>query len=364
MFAPPKIAWAVSVAILLNFVDPQPALSQSKSREQLVEEARSGNRASLSAIHSAKAKVLLKANAPRRGETVWRASYARSLVATKVTHLDAQGRDILSVVYRDGIQRALGGIGGTPLATAKEFAGTIANENEILTDMDVWSLALFYIPHERATLDEMLGREGTTILRAHEAIESGLRKIWIEFETADHWRYKVRIDPRCNYLIDRVEAVTQVRERDRSVEVRHQFEVVSFKEMLPTIYFPEAVTSKAFRKDRLEVEQTKDFSEVGLNEGIPADSFSLRFPTGTQVTDRIRGIVYRAGPDGAPANTPAPYSPSLRENAESREPSDISSDEPWSIGRILMIASAIAIVVGLSMAIRARIKNSRLKMDD
>jgi hypothetical protein len=329
--------------------------SPTPAQLAIVDEARAGNRSSVTAVHAVSAKMTIRVDPPGRPSSVFRADYLRSPEATRVYELNTTGGVVRDVVYRAGTQKAVLGE-RTKTATNKKLSGVITGEDEVVTDMDVWSRALFYLPHERLTLDEILGRDHT-VLDASKGTGGGKKWLRVDFRSSKGFHYKVRLDPEVNYLIDRVDSIYTRIDPDKPTEVRSEFVVTSFKEVLPAVFFPETIVSKQFARGRLEVTHTIEITDIRLNQQPAAGSFDLVFPPGTYVTDKIRGTTYRAGGDQAPVGLEKKYSPVVSESVTGPTPLTAVETSSWSISRFLTLGSLVLVVVGITLIIRSRMKN-------
>jgi hypothetical protein len=72
-------------------------------------------------------------------------------------------------------------------------------------------------------------------------------------------------------------------------------EVVRFKEVAPAIFFPEQIES---RKKAGDASTVRSFTEVRVNQPMPAHAYDFRFPAGTEVTDEVQNKVFKAQEDG------------------------------------------------------------------
>jgi hypothetical protein len=286
--------------------------------------------------------------------TVYWADFKRSLVATRVSEKNEAGEVIKDIVYREGIQRALIGVRAGN-AKNRYISAVISREEEIISDMDAWSMGLCYLPHERLTLDELLGRnakfEGIQFVR-----DDGKKKIRLDFTSPQLFNYEVRVDPSVNFLIDQVKTRCVRKDGDHSTEVRNEFVVSSFTEVAPGVYFPERVVSKGVEDGKLVATHTVEFSEVHVNRKYEANSFDLKFPSGVFVTDKINGTLYQVDGNGKPAGSVMKYAPVVSVGGGS--PTPLSEDDRgWSLARWLAVISVGILLSGIYLSLRFRFRH-------
>ncbi len=324
-----------------------PDTTAAQTTSEVIAETSPNNQASPSAIQTVAAKVQFRTDSPGFGQSVWRANYLRSLTATRITEIGEKGEITNDVVNRGGTQKGLAGT-----------SGVIASENERITDLDAWSLALFTLPQhrERLTLTEMLALSTTKAISAKVVTEEGKRRVRVEFVSPEGVEFKVRLAPEVNYLIDRIETTTTSKVLSQTVKLRSEYAISSFKEVIPTLYFPDLIVSQHYRQGKLVVVQTTNITDIKLNHAIRESAFDLKFPNGTSVTNRINGTVYRSGPNEAPVGPVAPYSPSTQESVQHATPLTTTESSAWSTSRIIIYCSLMMIAIGLTFAIRTRIR--------
>lgn len=328
------------------------AASPSGNQDDLVAQARSGNRESLAAVAAMSARVTLKMESDK-GVAVDRGVYLRSPNAMRVTEKNERGEVIKDIVYRAGTQKAL--LYAHERTTNRRGVGAvIAKEEQRITELDAWNLALCYMPNERRTLDETLRGEHT-FHRATTGSEGGKRWVQLEFD-ADDRKYTVRLDPAANYLIDRLTYRAVRKDGDHNTDVRSEYAVTSFREVAPGVYFPAAVVSKHYDGGKLFVTHTAEFLDVKVNPIFPAGAFDLKFPTGVYVTDRLRGTRYRIDANEQPAGEVYKYAPVVSYGNQSPTPVDADEKRPWSWPKIFLLGSAAVLAVGIGLVVRARMK--------
>jgi hypothetical protein len=151
------------------------------------------------------------------------------------------------------------------------------------------------------TLDEILSRPhqlidiGKTTEGGHEVVNV---KFSLELLPGESGEFAVRIDPGANYLASKL-----VGSRAGSVDgegIARESQVLSFTEPVIGVFFPEVVETKYYSEGKVSETIRATFSEIRINERLPANTFELAIPRGAQVIDSIRDKVYIAGSDGEP----------------------------------------------------------------
>lgn len=155
---------------------------------------------------------------------------------------------------------------------------------------DVWVGALFAIPIPdrppfRLALVNQALADSASVDRC-ERIKDGDSESVRAVLSYEHGRVEVFFDPVVNYLVRKA---TVVVDAPRKITVTR--EVVRFTEPKPGIFFPaEAVHHTPDGKRQVRW----TFSNIRINEPIPADVFRLPLPDETVTSDYIKGTIYRA----------------------------------------------------------------------
>ena len=321
--------------------------------EPLLAQARGGNRSSVAAVSTMSAHVTCTVEAGSR-VTIYRADYKRSPTTVRVSEKNESGEVKKDVVYRDGIQRALIGVRGGP-ANNRYLSAVIAREGEIISDMDAWSMGLCYLPHERLTLDELLGR-GATLGGVRSVTDAGRKKIRVDLTSSQQVHYEVRIDPAVNYLIDRIDTRFARKDGDTTTDVRSEYVVSSFTEVAPGVFFPARVVSKGLDDGKLVATHTVEFSDVKVNPRHAAGTFDLKFPSGVYVSDKINGTLYQVDGNERPMGKVMKYAPAVSLGGDSPTPVSGADETGWSLARWVAIVSVVVLVAGIVLSLRLRLK--------
>jgi hypothetical protein len=229
------------------------------------------------------------------GHWEFKAEYCRSLDAirvrlqdilpNKVTNTDdvlAQADRVLGLgtqVSPDGSRRTSGIIRAPPLLHG-----------------DVWEKALlnFYAaPDPPKTLDEFL--KAHQLLRVKAVTAWGHEAIYLELAAADKRRFELWLDPQFNYLVRKFVIHAWLKGK----EERGEYEVATFREVAPGIYFPERINMRWFSSGEQPAGSgVRAFTDIRVNEPLPADSFEFRFPAGVEVLDTIQSKMFKVDADG------------------------------------------------------------------
>ena len=214
-----------------------------------------------------------------------------------------------------------------------KFVGAVISPATVgLSRVDLWMSALCVIHEPRVTLDDLLGGDYT--LESAEFTGSGAkRRGRLSLASPTSGRLVITVDPSANYMIDKVESYHTSHHAGKKFEAKMVREVESFAEVAPGIFFPQKVKGSGGQNGRTDSTSVTTFSEVVVNQPIPASVFTLRFPPNVAVTDRIAGTTYQADVQGRPTSAvkklgvyvpPSPPAPSEIILPTLEEPS-----QPW-----------------------------------
>jgi len=183
--------------------------------------------------------------------------------------------------------------------------GSIRSSGKPLFPMsDVWQLGLIeHILHldERQTellpLHYVLER-GQKAGRVRRQVDAGHDCIVIELIDPNGQR-EIWLDPKYNYLVRRT-VYDQPAVKGGLAAVRTERVVTRFAEPVTGIFFPEEVQFTSAVNGKQDQSSTTVFSDIRINEPLPADVFDLPFPAGTEVDDSILGKRYKVDATGNP----------------------------------------------------------------
>jgi hypothetical protein len=260
--------------------------------DELLRLVRNGHRAATESIRTCSCRVAINYDPPPPGgnETAqyWRSGDDfRCLVRASTTTNDIQ--------YRDGVVKRY--------SSDNQHSGDQGRNGRITTqDMafncSPWSYGqLTFLGREkyRVTLEQLL-TEAHRLHSIKRETRDGRELIHLDL-SHDRGRLDIWFDPAVNYLA----RITRVR-TDRSFgDVDGETVVTSFIEPAPGIYFPDKVVSTStVGKDHRRQTWTASFTDIKINEPLPTDALSVRFPPGLLVSDEIRKGMFRTDDRGEP----------------------------------------------------------------
>jgi hypothetical protein len=178
--------------------------------------------------------------------------------------------------------------------------------NGLLGNCDAWFLALASFTGPDAgtavTFDELLSHPH----KLHEVKRvtyGGKELVYVHVSHAisdlEFW-----FDPAANYMVRK----HNVSATGQPTVIRSEIEVKDFREVAPSVFFPEVVASRTFAGATPLSTQTMTFRDIRVNQPIAAGVFSLTIPAGTTVVDQIQGKAYATERDGATAGRDIPLS--------------------------------------------------------
>lgn len=167
------------------------------------------------------------------------------------------------------------------------------------------------------------------------------------------WEVELHFDPSTNYLIRRVICSF----RDQVGKFVRQDEVTHFKECAPGVFCPERVEGFAGYEGEPYFKHKTVISDIQVNQPVPDERFTMRFPGGVDFVDRIRGTYYRVDPGGNAISAETPLTkaippPSVEPGGKLTLGSE-SEDEPKSFVQWLLPTSVgILLLAGLFALLR------------
>lgn len=108
--------------------------------------------------------------------------------------------------------------------------------------------------------------------------------------------YDIWFDPKVKYLACRlVGTYSGFGDLPKS---RRESQVLKFMEPVPGIFFPAEAETKFFAGDKLTQHEVVTFSDVRINQPLPADIFELPIPANATVMDQIQDRQYKTDANG------------------------------------------------------------------
>ncbi len=156
--------------------------------------------------------------------------------------------------------------------------------------------------------------------------------------------FEIWFDPRANYMASKL---TGTSAHGKALH-RRESRVVSFKEVLPTIYFPERVETLYYHDDDLARQEVVEFSEIEINRPVSPDMFVIAIPPNARVFDEFQGVEYHVDTQGnriGAARSLASFPP-LQPGAEQPGPT-LEEEGSWS--RVIVLCSLGIFVIAGSL---------------
>lgn len=315
--------------------------ARAQRPRELLATARAENRKTVASIHSFSCRFRIwnqpvnQATALAQWGEFWASGSSVRVkwnTADRTGEILVSGGQVFSFSFEQGKQRPAGG-------AIAAYDGTPVGE------CDPRYFSLFHLaskPGERSTpavFDDIVGKR--RIL--HAASNEDHITLELESAGASDSRSRFQFDRKKNYLIS--ELSTDARIGNRNLSARRR--ITSWREPAPGVFFPTSVVSETHEGGTLTQSQTCEFSDIVVNQVIPAQVFVLKFPAKCEVHDLIRGKKYVVDATGSPAgpettlNTIPP--PPRGENA-ARE----TREEPKSWTRWILPASLMCLLVSLA----------------
>jgi hypothetical protein len=210
-----------------------------------------------------------------------------------------------------------------------------------------------YVPFEQ------LIERANKVRGAKEVVIAGKKLILVSLsfdrdklnKDSSPWEVEIYFDPKVNYLVSKT-----VYRMSGSGTFRRDDQVIKFKECGPGLFFPEQVQGTAGDGAEDSSSHMTQMADVRVNQALPPDSFSFRYPNGVYLDDLIKGTRYKVDPNGNPMSTGEPLArnppPPLAEGVRSEAMME-TQEEPKSLSRLILPVTVCLVVLGL-VAILAR----------
>lgn len=222
---------------------------------------------------------------------------------------------------------------------------------------DPWINSLMYMPfgsNLKGPLHDIVDR-GTKVVLAEQSGDIAT----VRFETEKGF-YEIGMSVSRNYQPISASGWGGGRSRDGRGEHR----VVQFATPAPGIHFPEVVEYSHFREGKPYLHRRTHFTNIRVNEPIPASTFTLSFPRGLLVIDQIHGQICRV--DGSGNLIPAPeYASASKGPASATAPEPVgtpmraSTSEPESLTWLFIPLGAVFLITSAVLIALKRIRDRR-----
>jgi len=185
-----------------------------------------------------------------------------------------------------------------PMAAHRKYA-TIVARSDWLDDPVFGKAGLLFSGPKWAQLsfDELL--EKPHKIHTVKRVTDGAREmIFVELsnETA---RLELWFDPAVNYLVrKKVSHALPPPGSNADEQKGAESTVTRFKEVTPTLFFPEEMEVNGLTPDGRSWTTVYSFSDIQINRAVPADVFRVTLPHGIQVSDNIQNKMFQVEANG------------------------------------------------------------------
>ena len=226
---------------------------------------------------------------------------------------------------------------------AKTRVGRIDGPKGIIHVTTPWGLALMDRPDSF--------RERLTAENVSEAISDSLegQRCYRLTILKDGQREDVWFDIKKNFLIRQ----NIIYPHADNTAVFHRYKVTQFIEHKPGVFFPSLVQRETIVNGKLDQGQKATFRDVKINDPVDLEKLTLRFPSGTQVTDTRKGIAYTVDENEQPVGAVEHVANSSEQGSEVLLPTGLESRSYrtyWIVGGVV---AAIAVLTAVYFRRRA-----------
>lgn len=138
-----------------------------------------------------------------------------------------------------------------------------------------------------------------------------------------------------------------------NIAVFHRYKVTQFSEDKPGAFFPASVHYEIMNNGKVDQSHKMLFRDVKINDPIDPAKLTLRFPTGTHVTDTRKGIAYTVDENEQPVGAVEHVAKSSERGSEVLMPTGLESRSYrtyWIVGGVV---AAIAVSTAVYFRRRA-----------
>jgi hypothetical protein len=164
------------------------------------------------------------------------------------------------------------------------------------------------------------------------------------------------LDPRKNYLIQRVEstAVGAARSQGKIADAIVETNVERFAEPTRGIFFPATYTRTTRAGAEVQSRELTEIKSLQINGDLPADIFTLRANPKDHVIDHIQGRRFVIGADGKTETLSRPILPSTPSQGAPVELTETKSEPRLLPAWLLPASLACVLLGGLTWVVRRR----------
>jgi hypothetical protein len=280
-----------AASTLLWFVPFADAL---EDKEELVKRTADAHRSAVESIRTFSCHVDIIDEKDNPNSNADHADYWRS--GDMVRIVEVYRSEPRETIVRDGKRIKINR--NPKLDLRKDIVATIEAKRSTFHDgvWDPWELGLIrFIGPKNVyyTFDELLDLP-RKVAQAKRISENGHEFVYIELEhDEDHCEFW--FDPLVNYLISRMVRSWPYAGHKYSLECQ----VMNFVELSPGIFFAEKIGRRLFDNGApVDGGSVARLSRMSVNQPIPPDTFTLRFPHGAQAIDNIQNKVILVDSEG------------------------------------------------------------------
>jgi len=229
------------------------------------------------------------------------------------------------------------------------YTGRLDGPDGIKHVETAWHAALFYRPDEfRAMMTPQ------KVISASEEVQGSRRLYKITVNRSDVYREDIFFDPGRNYVVTKIVGYPDLKD----LSSQHIAEVSTFTEPKPGIYFPGSVKHTSIQKGKSELDLTRVFTNVRINEAIDPGKLQLRFPAGTQVGDTRSGKTYKVDENEQPIGPEEPLAKPRDLTGRGKHPATLQAGTPWA-AVLLWSVAGVALAGGLAFVVVRRRRAAR-----
>ncbi|MGI8979755.1 MAG: hypothetical protein ACR2FY_11075 [Pirellulaceae bacterium] len=282
----------------------------STSAEELLEEVRAGNKSALESIRTLSCRITVATPiSPIGPMETSTADYWQSADSMRVrSSLVGQPSDF--VRHEFVTKKVLHNEGKTFFVIER------ADPDEPHSRFDAYRrglLKLFGPQGQPLTLEEILRlphKLGPITRQPYQGRECVVLKMSIELAAGKNSDFEIWFDPKVNYLACKL--IRDSIRRSDQVNVHRESQVLRFTEAAPGIYFPAETETKSLNDGKLVQHEIVTFTDIRVNQPLPANIFALPIPPSATVIDKIQDREYQvdaAGKEFGPERSPPKFPP-------------------------------------------------------
>jgi hypothetical protein len=215
---------------------------------------------------------------------------------------------------------------------------------------------------EDLDLETFIGR-AASVRRVERRTEGGQAVVAIELRMEPpsrgywHWDVTILLDPQANDLVRKMTLTSKDSPRGL---MRREYQVTHFKEFAPATFFPDRVEYRVDYNGELDWTRTTTFSDIRINQPLPAGTFVMKYPHRAVLVDNIKKTSYRVDADGNPLSAAVPLSDARPPSFNTATPIRAETrQEPPAAGRWILPASLGVFALAGGLYVRNRLRATR-----